>query len=73
MKKFGGLTTQHISGHKLSVGGFWSNTARLFFALWYLLGSLSHVWYGLTNNQVYQVLGRTSIFAISSRLLKNRA
>lgn len=45
--------------------GKWSNAARLFFALWYLLGSLSHVWYGLTNNRIYEAIGRTSIFEIS--------
>ena len=68
MKEFGGLTTQLSSRHKRIVGGTWSNAARLFFALWYLLGSLSHVWYGLTNNHIYQIFGRTSIFAISRAL-----
>jgi hypothetical protein len=68
VKEFGGLTTQHRSRRKLIVGGVWSNAARLFFALWYLLGSLSHVWYGLTNNHIYQIFGRTSIFAISREL-----
>lgn len=48
--------------------GIWSNAARLFFALWYLLGSLSHVWYGLTKNHVYEILGGTSIFAVSRTL-----
>jgi hypothetical protein len=48
--------------------GIWSNAARAFFALWYLLGSLIHVWYGLTNNQVYEILGRTSILAVSRSL-----
>ena len=68
MKEFGGLTTQHRPRHKLIVGGFLSNAARLFFALWYLLGSLSHVWYGLTSNHIYQIFGRTSIFAMSREL-----
>jgi hypothetical protein len=45
--------------------GKWSNAARLFFALWYLLGSFRHVWYGLTNNRIYEALDRTSIFEIS--------
>ena len=68
VKEFGGLTTQHRPRHKLIVGGFWSNAARLLFALWYLLGSLSHVWFELTNNYIYQIFGRTSIFAISQEL-----
>ena len=48
--------------------GVWPNAARLFFALWYLFGSLSHVWYGLTNNHIYGVFSRTSIFAVSREL-----
>src|ERR1700756_4227613 len=47
------------------IAGVWSNAARLFFALWYLLGSLIHIWYGLTNNHIYQIFGQSSIFAIS--------
>ena len=68
MRESGGFTMPHESRHKLIVAGFWSNAARLFFALWYLCGSLSHVWYGLRNNHVYQILGLTSIFAISREL-----
>ena len=54
--------------HQKRIAGVWSNAARLFFALWYLLGSLSHIWYGLTNNHIYQIFGQTSIFAISREL-----
>lgn len=54
--------------HKQRIAGAWSNAARLFFALWYLLGSLSHVWYGITNNHIYEILGRTSIFEVSRHL-----
>jgi hypothetical protein len=50
------------------VGGVWTNAARLFFALWYLFGSLSHVFYGITNNHIYEIFGRTSIFAVSRAL-----
>lgn len=48
--------------------GAYTNATRLFFALWYLFGSLSHVWYGLTNNHIYQKVGQTSIFAISREM-----
>jgi hypothetical protein len=48
--------------------GVWSNVARLFFALWYLLGSLLHVWYGLTNNHIYEICGKAPIFAVSRTL-----
>jgi hypothetical protein len=44
------------------------NVARLFFALWYLLGSLVHIKAGLTDNQVYEVFGRTSLLAASRQL-----
>ena len=54
--------------HQKRIAGIWPNAARLFFALWYLLGSLSHVWYGLTNNHIYEIFGRTSIFAVSRNL-----
>jgi hypothetical protein len=68
VKDISGLTTQHRSGHKRIVGGVWANAARLFFALWYLLGSLSHVYFGIANNHIYEILGRTSIFAISREI-----
>jgi hypothetical protein len=42
--------------------------ARVFFALWYLLGSLVHLKFGLTNNHIYEVFGRTSLFAASREL-----
>lgn len=48
--------------------GIWSNAARVFFALWYLLGSLLHVWCGLTNIPIYEIFGRTSIFEVSRTL-----
>jgi len=40
----------------------------LFFSLWYLLGSLVHVKFGLTNNHIYGILGRSSLFAASREL-----
>ena len=40
----------------------------MFFALWYLLGSLVHIKYGLTNNHVYEAFGTTSLFAASREL-----
>lgn len=52
----------HTSRQRRIAAGAWSNAARLFFALWYLLGSLLHIAYGLTNNHIYAVFGRTSIF-----------
>lgn len=58
-----------VEPHRRQVeAGIWSNAARVFFALWYLLGSLLHVWYGLTNNHVYEILGRTAIFSVSRTL-----
>ena len=45
-----------------------SNAARVFFALWYLFGSLVHVKFGLTNNHIYERFGRTSLFAASREL-----
>ena len=57
------------SSQKRTVGeGIISNVARVFFALWYLLGSLVHVKYGLTNNHIYDRFGRTSLFAASGEL-----
>lgn len=46
----------------------WSNVARLFFALWYLIGSFIHVRFGLTNNQIYERFGSTSLFVVSREL-----
>jgi hypothetical protein len=40
----------------------------LFFALWYLLGSLVHIKLGLTNNHIYEQFGRTSLFAACGEL-----
>lgn len=48
--------------------GIRSNAARLFFALWYVLGSLVHVKFGLTNNYIYARFGTTSLLAVSRRL-----
>lgn len=44
------------------------NLARLFFALWYLLGSLVHLKFGLLNNHIYEIFGRSSLFAASREL-----
>jgi hypothetical protein len=57
------------SFQKRTVGeGIISNVARVFFALWYLLGSLVHVKFGLTNNHIYEPFGRTSLFAAFGEL-----
>jgi hypothetical protein len=40
----------------------------VFFALWYLLGSLIHVKYGLNNNHIYEAFGTTSLLAASRDL-----
>ncbi len=40
----------------------------MFFALWYLVGSLIHVKCGLTNNRIYEAFGATSFFAASRDL-----
>jgi len=45
-----------------------SNVARVFFALWYLFGSLVHVKFGLTNNRIYERFGSTSLFSASREL-----
>jgi hypothetical protein len=45
-----------------------SNAARVFFALWYLVGGFVRVKFGLTNNQIYQRFGETSLFAASREL-----
>ena len=68
MNDVSGPTTLRTPRHKQITAGNWTNAARLFFALWYLLGSPSHVFYGITNNQIYEIFGRTSIFAISREL-----
>jgi hypothetical protein len=51
----------HIVGHTQRGAGTWTNTARLFFASWYLLGSLVHFKFGLTNNQIYARFGTTCL------------
>ena len=57
------------SSQKRIVGeGIISNVARVFFALWYLLGSLVHVKFGLTNNHIYEPFGRTSLLVASGEL-----
>jgi len=40
----------------------------LFFALWYLLGSLVHLKFGLLNKHIYEIFGRSSLFAASREL-----
>ena len=40
----------------------------MFLALWYLLGSVIHVRFGLANNQIYARFGTTSLFAFSRQL-----
>jgi hypothetical protein len=66
--EIGRLTLLDSPRHKQITAGSWTNAARLFFALRYLLGSLSHVFYGITNNHIYEIFGRTSIFAVSRTL-----
>jgi hypothetical protein len=44
------------------------NAARVFFALWYLFGSLVHIKFGLANNHIYERFGGTSLFAASCEL-----
>jgi hypothetical protein len=44
---------------------FFPNAARVFFALWYLLGSLVHIKFGLTDNHIYEMFGRTSLLPAS--------
>ena len=68
MNDFGGSTTLPRPRHKQITAGNRTNAARLFFALWYLLGSLSHVFHGITNNHIYEIFGRTAIFAVSREL-----
>ena len=68
MDDFSGSRTLRRHRHKRITAGNWTNAARLFFALWYLLGSLSHVFYGITDNHIYEVFGRTSIFPVSREL-----
>jgi hypothetical protein len=50
------------------IGEVWPNVARLFFALWYLIGSFIHVKFGLTNNHIYERFGGTSLFGASREL-----
>src|ERR1700751_4419327 len=66
--EFDGLTMQYRPHSSQIVASAWSNTARVFFALWYLLGSLIHVKFGLTNSHIYEIFGGTSIFEVSREL-----
>ena len=55
--------------HELPIGQrVPANAARVFFALWYLLGSLVHIRFALTNPRVYQQFGTTSLLAGSRTL-----
>jgi hypothetical protein len=58
---FDALKNEKTRNRRITAG-VWSNAARLFFALWYLLGSLLHVAYGLNDNHIYAIFGRTSLF-----------
>jgi hypothetical protein len=44
------------------------NAARVFFALWYLLGSLVHLKFALTDTRVYAQFGSSSLFTVSRDL-----
>ena len=59
---------QELTHSKRISAGVWSNAARMFFAPWYFVGSLIHAWCGLTNGRVYEVLGRSGMFAVSREL-----
>ena len=48
------------------------NVARVFFALWYLLGSLVHIKCGLTSGYIYESFGRTSLFEVWRGLWTSR-
>lgn len=61
--KTGDFSQKQTAGDQLP-----SNVARVFFSLWYLLGSLVHVKFGLTDNHIYEAFGRTSLFDASSEL-----
>jgi len=62
------LKTEDFSQKLASGEQLGSNVARVFFALWYLFGSLVHVKFGLTNNRIYERFGSTSLFAASREL-----
>jgi len=61
--KTGDFSQKRTAGDQLP-----SNAARVFFALWYLFGSLVHVKFGLANNHIYERFGSTSLFAASREL-----
>lgn len=44
------------------------NAARVFFALWYLFGSVVHVKFGLTNSHIYEAFGRTALLPLCRQL-----
>ena len=56
--KTGDFSQKRTAGDQLP-----SNAARVFFALWYLFGSLVHAKFGLANNHIYERFGSTSLFA----------
>jgi hypothetical protein len=58
---FDALKNEKTRNRRLTAG-VWSNAVRLFFALWYLLGSLLHVAYRLNDNHIYAKFGRISLF-----------
>lgn len=58
---FDALKNEKTRNRRITAGA-WSNAARFFFALWYLVGSPLHVVYGITDNHIYAMFGRTSIF-----------
>src|ERR1700687_73741 len=50
------------SPQKRTAGGqIISNVARAFFAVGYLVGSMVHVRFAVTNNHVYEAFGKTAL------------
>jgi len=45
-----------------------ANAARMFFALWYLIGCFVHMHFAFTNTQVYEAFGRTALFPSFSEI-----
>jgi hypothetical protein len=43
------------------------NVIRLFIALWYLLGWVSHVYLGLNNPEIYRAFGQTALIPAFTR------
>ena len=61
-----GLSAIETPGPNRSLGDrLFPNAVRIFFALWYLLGSLVHVKFGLTDKHIYEIFGRTSLLPAS--------